>query len=40
MTRTQKKITLAGTTRPLETTVALVAHYSKGSYYIFENNDT
>ncbi|PWY75769.1 salicylate synthetase [Aspergillus eucalypticola CBS 122712] len=39
MTRTQKQITLARATRPLETTVALVAHYSKGSYYIFENNE-
>ncbi|GKZ27868.1 hypothetical protein AbraIFM66951_005828 [Aspergillus brasiliensis] len=39
MTGTRKQIILRGATCPLETTVALVAHYRKDSYYIYELND-
>ncbi|KAF5862428.1 hypothetical protein ETB97_011702 [Aspergillus alliaceus] len=40
MAHVQRQRTLPGAVLPLETVVALAAHYCKDNYYIFESHDT
>ncbi|KAL3471099.1 ADC synthase [Aspergillus californicus] len=39
MVRSEQQITLPGAESPLETAVALVDHYSKDNYYVYERGD-